>query len=93
MFDLAAWLLEGSGGADGNWNKDAIQNQIATGVHQEVRLATPVPVAWVYLTGWADQNGKVQFRDDVYGIDTVGSAAQAQADPDPIGAIAERPPN
>ena len=25
--------------------------------------------AWVYLTGWADPSGTVQFRDDVYGRD------------------------
>ena len=92
VFDLASWLLEdSSGGPEGNWNKDAILSQIATGVHQDVKLATPVPVAWVYLTGWADQTGKVQFRDDVYGIDTVGSATQVQADQDPIGSIAAKP--
>ena len=40
-----------------------------------------MPVAWVYLTGWADPSGTVQFRDDVYGIDTVGANVQAAADP------------
>jgi murein L,D-transpeptidase YcbB/YkuD len=82
VFDLAAWLLEGTGGApDGTWTKDAMLRQVKTGEHQDIKLAKPVQVAWVYLTGWADGNGKVQFRDDVYGIDTVGAGAQAQADP------------
>ncbi len=85
VFDLASWLLEGSGGApDGSWSKAAIEGQIATGEHQDIRLAKAVPVAWVYLTGWANADGAVQFRDDVYGIDTVGAGVQAQADPDPI---------
>jgi hypothetical protein len=28
-----------------------------------------VPVAWVYLTGWATRDNAVHFRDDVYGHD------------------------
>ena len=43
-------------------------------------------MAWVYLTGWADPTGTVQFRDDVYGIDTVGANVQASADPVTPGA-------
>ncbi len=82
VFDLAAWLLEGTGGApDGTWTKDAMLNQVKTGEHEDIKLVKPVPVAWVYLTGWADPSGTVQFRDDVYGIDTVGANVQAQADP------------
>jgi len=30
----------------------------------------PLPVAWVYLTGYASPDGTVHFRDDVYGLDT-----------------------
>jgi murein L,D-transpeptidase YcbB/YkuD len=33
-----------------------------------------VPVIWVYLTGWANNDGVVHFRDDVYGVDSVGDA-------------------
>ncbi len=85
VYDLASWLLQGTGGATGGtWDKAAIESQIATGDHQEIKLSRPVSVTWVYLTGWANAEGAVQFRDDVYGIDTVGAGAQAQADPDPI---------
>ena len=88
VYDLASWLLEGTGGSpSGTWDKNAIEAQIATGDHQEVKLTKSVPVAWVYLTGWANAEGAVQFRDDVYGIDTVGAGAQAQADPDPISTV------
>ena len=46
------------------------------------RLAKAVPVIWVYLTGWSNGDGPAKFRDDVYGIDTVGEAqANAQASP------------
>ncbi len=89
VFDLASWLLEGTSAPGGAWDKSVIENRIAAGAHEEVKLVKPVPVAWVYLTGWADAAGVVQFRDDVYGIDTVGTGAQAQADPDPIATIAK----
>lgn len=81
VYDLAAWLLKDSLGApDGLWSREAIEGKIAEGQHEEVRLNKAVPVAWVYLTGWANGDGVANFRDDVYGIDTVGSA-EARADP------------
>ncbi len=83
VYDLAAWLLQDSLGApDGLWSRDAIEAKIAEGQHEEVRLSQPVPVAWVYLTGWANGDGVAHFRDDVYGIDTVGAPAEARIDPD-----------
>ncbi|WP_237477654.1 L,D-transpeptidase family protein [Lichenibacterium dinghuense] len=82
VFDLAAWLLEGTGGSPaGTWTRDAMLGQVKTGEHEDIKLSKPVPVAWVYLTGWADPSGTVQFRDDVYGIDTVGANVQAANDP------------
>ena len=80
--DLAAWLLKDSLGApDGLWSGDNIQNKIDGGEHEEIKLARPVPVAWVYMTGWANGDGVAHFRDDVYGIDTVGTGAEAKVDP------------
>ena len=63
--DLAAWLLEGS-----EWNRQAIEDGIAKGERRNIALKKPVPVAWVYLTGWQGADGQVQFRDDIYGLDT-----------------------
>ena len=34
-------------------------------------MARPIPVAWVYLTGWASPDGTIHFRNDVYGHDKV----------------------
>ncbi len=52
------------------------------GAREDIKLARPVPVIWVYLTGWANQDGVANFRDDVYGVDAGGEAtASASAAP------------
>ncbi|CAM5772972.1 hypothetical protein LMIY3S_04022 [Labrys miyagiensis] len=76
--DLAAWVMEGS-----DWTGQAIQDQIDSGVPKTIKPAKAVPVAWVYLTGWGAPDGTVQFRPDVYSIDT-----PAEPDPAPTDAVA-----
>jgi murein L,D-transpeptidase YcbB/YkuD len=34
-----------------------------------VNLTESVPIRIAYLTAWADEDGTMQFRDDVYGYD------------------------
>ncbi len=75
VYDLAAWLLEGT---PGGWDKAALEAKIREGAPYNINLAKDVPVIWVYLTGWSNGEGPANFRDDVYNIDTVGEA-QAQA--------------
>ena len=83
VYDYAAWLLQGTGGGpEGVWDKAALQAKIKEGAPYDIKLANSVPVIWVYLTGWSNGDGPANFRDDVYGIDTVGEAqASAQASP------------
>ncbi|CAH1654656.1 L,D-transpeptidase family protein [Hyphomicrobiales bacterium] len=87
--DLAAWLLEGS-----EWNRQSIEDEIAKGERKNITLKKQVPVAWVYLTGWQGADGQVQFRDDIYGLDTpqgiVTSTIQARK-PKPKAATAAPP--
>jgi murein L,D-transpeptidase YcbB/YkuD len=45
-------------------------------------------VIWVYLTGWANGDGPPNFRDDVYGVDTVGEVT-ASAAPATVSAAAQ----
>jgi len=80
VYDLAEWLLQGTpGGPSGAWDKPALLEKIKQGAREDIKLAKPVPVIWVYLTGWANSDGLVHFRDDVYGIDTVGDATASVA--------------
>ncbi|MFT4098536.1 MAG: L,D-transpeptidase family protein [Rhodoblastus sp.] len=73
VYDLAAWLLQGSG----NWDRTALMAEIGKD-RQDLKLAKPVPVAWVYMTGWASADGTVHFADDVYQVDTIGLQADAR---------------
>ena len=63
--DLAAWILKDNPA----WGRREIDAEIATGRRTTVRLPRAVPVAWIYLTGWASPDGTINFRNDVYGLD------------------------
>jgi murein L,D-transpeptidase YcbB/YkuD len=67
--DLVEWLLQGTTGPAGAWTAQTIDAAIGSMVRQDIRLDRPVPVAWVYLTGYALADGTVHFRRDVYGLD------------------------
>jgi L,D-transpeptidase YcbB len=83
VYDYAAWLLQGTpGGPGGAWDRPALEAKIKEGAPYDIKLAKAVPVIWVYLTGWSNGDGPAEFRDDVYGVDTVGEAqASAQSAP------------
>jgi L,D-transpeptidase YcbB len=70
---LVAWLLEGMKG----WSLDDIDRVIKSGDQKNVELKKPVPLHWVYITGWATEDGVVQFREDIYGKDGVSGAQAA----------------
>ncbi len=63
--DLAAWLLKDVP----QWNRAAIDAEIATGRQHDIPLPKKVPVAWVYLTAWMTKDQTIQFRNDVYDQD------------------------
>jgi murein L,D-transpeptidase YcbB/YkuD len=63
--DLAAWLLKDVP----QWNRAAIDAEIATGKPYDIPLPKKVPVAWIYLTAWMTKDQTVQFRNDVYDQD------------------------
>ena len=63
--DLAAWLLNEQG-----IERQQIDRDIEAGLRTEIKLKKQVPVAWVYLTAYGDGQGHVQFREDIYGLDT-----------------------
>lgn len=60
--ELASYLLQN----DPKWSQKRILATIARGVVRWINLAEPIPVHTVYRTVWADANGAVQFRPDIY---------------------------
>lgn len=69
---------------------EAIDQEIATGNTSQSNLPEPVPVFVVYETGFADADGKLQFRPDVYGRDAeiwphLDPERQPVAQREPIG--------
>lgn len=62
---LAAYLLR----ADTTWTTDRMRAAMGRSQPTEVPLRDPMPVFIVYFTAWADRDGRLQFRDDVYGHD------------------------
>jgi murein L,D-transpeptidase YcbB/YkuD len=69
--DLVNWLLVETPG----WSRQDIDAVIKSGERKDAKLARPVPLYWVYVTAWATPDGVVQFRDDIYNRDGLGSLA------------------
>lgn len=54
---------------DTTWNKQKIVAAMNSGKEKYVTLKQTVPVFIAYFTAWVDKDGKLNFRDDVYGRD------------------------
>jgi murein L,D-transpeptidase YcbB/YkuD len=94
VYDLAAWLLEGtSGGPAGVWDKDALLAEIKNGAREDIRLTRSTPVIWVYLTGWASADGAANFRNDVYGLDAAADASASAAPASPFDEAPRQAPS
>ena len=60
--ELADYLLK----HDPKWNKDTIKTAAASGKQRVVHLPEEVPVYLLYWTAWVDEEGLLNFRDDIY---------------------------
>ncbi|MCT8159745.1 murein L,D-transpeptidase [Pseudoruegeria sp. SHC-113] len=69
-FEFAMKLMEGAPG----WSEARMQEILASGQTTRVDLPVPMPVMLTYWTAWVE-NGKVQFREDIYGRDAAVLAA------------------
>lgn len=68
---LAAWLLRDNGG----WDTPTVQSAFQAGLREDVPLKVQVPIHTTYITAWANRQGTVSFRDDVYNYDAQGTVS------------------
>ena len=58
----------------------------------DVNLTRPVPVHFVYITAWAERDGEVEFRPDIYGrdgaVDTIADMDRDPSEPPPPPTLA-----
>jgi murein L,D-transpeptidase YcbB/YkuD len=63
---LAEWLLR----KDSSWTQKKIVDAMNGGKEKFISLKEKVPVYIGYFTAFVDSDGRLNFRDDVYGHDT-----------------------
>jgi L,D-transpeptidase YcbB len=81
---LAEYLLQNKPG----WNRDSLENALSQDEPVNVVLQKKWPVHLLYKTAWVDEDGLLNFRNDVYGIDSAQIAALEKLDLDfPIARI------
>ncbi|HVY42245.1 MAG TPA: L,D-transpeptidase family protein [Hyphomicrobiaceae bacterium] len=80
VFDLAAWIARDEpGGID----RQRIEDILAAGNAVDIQLTRPVPVYFTYVTAWAEPDGRVEFRPDIYGRDGLKElSSDRERDPD-----------
>ncbi len=79
VFDLAAWIARG----EPNMSRERIDEIIQSGQPVDINLSKPVPVVFAYITAWAEPNGRIMFRPDIYGKDQMRElASDRERDPD-----------
>ena len=79
VFDLAAWIARG----EPNMSRERIEEIVQGGQPVDITLAKPIPVVFAYITAWAEPNGRLVFRPDVYAKDQIRElASDRERDPD-----------
>ncbi|MHB1946606.1 MAG: L,D-transpeptidase family protein [Gammaproteobacteria bacterium] len=61
-FALVEYLMKD----DPKWNDATMQDILDSGTTHYVRVGKPIPIFVTYITAWVDDDGRVNFRDDVY---------------------------
>ncbi len=63
--ELITWILRDTP----SWDRTAIDAMFVNGERIDAKVAKPVPLYWIYVTAWANVDGVVHFRNDIYGLD------------------------
>lgn len=66
--DFVSWILRDTSG----WGSEEVSTAFSTGERRDVDVRNPVEIHTTYISAWANRNGVVSFRDDVYEFDMAG---------------------
>ena len=78
VFQLAEWIAR----LEPGWDQPGRVEQILqSGQAVDLTLSRPLPVYFAYVTAWAEPNGVVQFRPDIYNRDGVNQKHNGEVDP------------
>ncbi|MEO0729488.1 MAG: L,D-transpeptidase family protein [Pseudomonadota bacterium] len=67
VMDLVSWIARYQPGFE--QASETVEGIIDGGQPVDVRLEQPIPVYFTYITAWAEADGSIEFRPDVYGRD------------------------
>jgi murein L,D-transpeptidase YcbB/YkuD len=70
-YALAEYLLHN----DPGWTPDAIKKAAGTGRERRVDLPSSITIHMLYWTAWGEEDGSVQFRNDIYDRDPALASA------------------
>ena len=74
--------LDGAATSRAGSSRAARSRSSKAGKPVDVNLTRPVPVYFAYITAWAERDGDVEFRPDIYGRDgAVDQIAEMDRDP------------
>jgi L,D-transpeptidase YcbB len=69
VFSLVEWVTRYEPG----WEQPGrVRDVLNSGNALDLNLTRPVPVYFAYITAWAEPNGTIQFRPDIYARDATG---------------------
>jgi L,D-transpeptidase YcbB len=73
--ELVNWLLRDNG----DWDINRVNTTFESNERLDVECKARVPLHTTYITAWANKQGIVSFRDDVYQFDAQGKVTFDQA--------------
>jgi murein L,D-transpeptidase YcbB/YkuD len=71
VFALAEWIARYEAG----WEPGRVREILQAGQATDITLTRPVAVYFTYITAWAEPDGTLEFRPDIYGRDGLREVA------------------
>jgi L,D-transpeptidase YcbB len=78
VFQLAEWIAQYEVGWD---QPGRVEQILQSGQALDLNLSRPMPVYFTYITAWAEPDGSVSFRPDLYNRDGVNQQGHGEPDP------------